>query len=134
MNEKHTRREDAKDLLMGDPALLESIPDEGTRQWYFWQPGVLQMSPIPAAPGYLGGLTRDGKCLVLVRQERYHQHRRSLLGAYAQRLGIRSSEEVEAFCDQAEQEVIENPNPRHHPAFAAASEAAQLAYWVAHTA
>ncbi len=90
------------------------------------------MSPIPAAPGYLGGLTRDGTRLVLVRQDAYHRRRRYLLGEYARRLGMRSPEEIEAFCDQAEQEVVEDPNPRPHPAFAAASEASQLTYWLAH--
>jgi hypothetical protein len=45
---------------------------------------------------------------------------------------MRSPEEIEAFCDQAEQEVVEDPNPRPHPAFAAASEASQLTYWLAH--
>ena len=134
MNEHHTTLDEGQECLVGDPALLESILDEGTRQWYFWQPGVLQMSPIPAAPGYLGGLTRDAARLVLVRQEAYHRRRRFLLSAYAQRLGMRSPEAIEAFCDQAEQEVIEDPNPRPHPVFAAASEASQLSYWLAQMA
>src|SRR5258708_37392158 len=68
-------------LVIGREEGLGPVKEEGMRQWYDWQPGVLfpygRLSE--SGPFYFGGLTREKDRFVLVLANRYNAYRRELL-------------------------------------------------------
>lgn len=106
------------------------------QHWCSWQPGVLfpygYISFDGSTPrNYHGGLTRNQALFVLVPSELVFARRRSHLLSFAQsHLGTNNQEQLAAYCEQMEKEIVEDMNPRPHPAFHADALTRQVAYWL----
>lgn len=102
--------------------------------WFFiWQPGVLhEFGYMPGcSQRYQGGLTREGTLFVLVPQSLVEQRRRAWLEYLAGlTLSTMDMEVIRCYCDLAEREILEDMNPRPHPAFEAKAQAHQVSYWL----
>ncbi len=111
----------AEQLAVYSPATALSQVEDRLRTWYSWQPGMLfpyRMWDI-APPLYYGGLTSNQALFVLVPLALVHARRRAYLRSFARRMGLREQAQLEAYCDEAVRDVIEDPSPRSHPAFEA---------------
>lgn len=101
------------------------------RQWYLWHTGVLFPYGFFQKEHYWGGLTKE--LFILVPADLVEQRRRFLLRQLIRKgLGKVEVEEdvLEACCRRAEQEILEDYNPRPHPAFEADAQARQVSYWM----
>lgn len=115
---------------------LGRVEDDGMRQWYDWQPGVLfpYGQFTASGPFYFGGLTRERDRFVLVEAKTINSSRRALLWELAQKaLGAVEAPVVEAYCDRMEREWAEDFT---HPneAFQADALSRQVGYWISHVA
>ncbi len=121
----------AEQIAVSSPATALSQVEDGLRTWYSWQPGVLfpyRMWDI-APPVDYGGLTSNQTLFVLVPLALVHARRREYGRSFARRMGMREQAQLEAYCDEAVREVIEDPSPRSHPAFEADALARRVASW-----
>src|SRR5579883_627471 len=106
------------------------------QHWYSWQPGVLFPSGSTSFDGstprnHHGGLTRNQALFVLVPSELVFARRRYYLLSFAQsHLGTNNQEQLATYCEQMEKEIVEDMNPRPHPAFHADALARQVSYWL----
>lgn len=104
--------------------------------WYSWQPGVLFPYGYAWLDGsiprdYYGGLTRNQALFVLVPSELVFARRWHYLLSFAQsHLDTNNQEQLLAYCEQMEKEIVEDMNPRPHPAFQADALARQVSYWL----
>lgn len=124
-------------LIIDRASALERVADEGMRQWFDWQPGVLYPYGHLESEGpfYFGGLARDQDRFVLVKASVYNSYRRRILCELIQNtLGDVNASVVEARVDQAEREFAEDYSPRPHPAFDADARARQVEYWLSQIA
>lgn len=92
---------------------LQHVPFAYMRQWYYWQPDVLQrygclprtscLLPKPAEQVYFGGLTQEKDRFVLVPEDLFEQRRFALLLQFARHTLPDASLYVRlAYCAQAE--------------------------------
>lgn len=122
----------AERIYVYSPSTALREVEDGMRQWYYWQPGVLFPYRIwdLSAPTYYGGLAKNQTIFVLVPTDLVHARRRHYLRYLAWCTGMKEQAQVDAYCDEAVQEILEDPSPRPHPAFEADALARQVAYWL----
>jgi hypothetical protein len=130
--EPKTARSLAERISVYSPATALGRIEDNLRKWYYWQPGVLFPYQIwdMASPVSYGGLTRNQALFVLVPTDLVHARRRAYLHHCARRMGIREQARMDAYCEEAIREIIEDPSPRSHPAFEADALARQVASWL----
>jgi hypothetical protein len=130
--EPKTTRSWAGRIAVYSPATALDRIEDNLRKWYYWQPGVLfpSQSWDMASSVYYGGLTRNQALFVLVPTDLVHARRRAYLHHVARRMGIHEQARIDAYCEEAIREIIEDPSPRSHPALEADALARQVASWV----
>ena len=121
----------AERIYVYSPTTALKEVEDGMRQWYNWQPGVLFPYRIwdISAPAYYGGLTMNKAHFVFVPVDLVHARRQDYLRYLARCMGMEDPAQLDAYCEEVVREVAEDPSPRPHPAFEADALARQVAYW-----